>query len=62
VILGLDEVIAGIQRRGAAPPLPPLPPVGVSKKVLNSRFMSFCSEESSRTGSQRTSAMTMPPG
>jgi hypothetical protein len=46
--------IAGTQRRGVAP----LAPDVVSKKVLNSRFMSFCSEDSSRTGSQRTSAMS----
>jgi hypothetical protein len=29
----------------------------VSKKVLNSRFISFWIDVSSRTGSQRTSAM-----
>jgi hypothetical protein len=48
--------IAGIQRRtGAA--LPAV--VGVSKKVLNRRFISDWIESSSRTGSQRTRAMVL---
>src|SRR4051794_39751408 len=52
--------IAGIQRR--APPLP-FPPrlVGVSKKVENRRFISPCSESISRTGSQRTTGISLPP-
>ena len=41
VLVGLDEV----HRRDPAARAPsPLPAVGVSKKVLNSRFISFCSE------------------
>ena len=46
-------------RRGrrAAPELP----VGASNAVLNRRFISLCSELSSRSGSQRTMVIEVPP-
>jgi hypothetical protein len=50
--------MAGTQRRAPVPPFPPPDaPAGVSKNVLNSRFISCWIVLSSRTGSQRTSAM-----
>src|SRR4051812_30395759 len=50
--------MAGTQRRG-----PPLgtEPVGVSKNVPKSRFISCWSELISRAGSHLTSAMLLPP-
>src|SRR4051794_13885084 len=51
--------MAGTQRRMTAPA--PLPPEGASKTVLNSRFISLCSELSSRSGSQRTMVIGVPP-
>jgi hypothetical protein len=50
--------IAGTQRRIVAPS-PGV--VGVSKAVVNSRFISFWSELSSRSGSQRTIAIALSP-
>src|SRR3712207_3290097 len=50
--------IGGTQRR--RPPPASLPLVGVSKNEEKRRFISFCSVLSSRTGSQRTSAMCPP--
>src|SRR3954447_17318737 len=50
--------IAGTQRR-SAPPLPAPPPLvaGASKNVVKRRFISCCSDASSRAGSHRTSAI-----
>src|SRR4051795_1877175 len=51
--------MAGTQRRSTAPELPP--PAGASKTVLKRRFISLCSELSSRSGSQRTMVIGFLP-
>ena len=47
--------MAGTQRRSAGPEDPE------SKAVLKSRFISLCNELISRSGSQRTMVIEVPP-